>query len=314
MKAHLTPLLVVALAFAAPTWPSTPEEELALGIQLVEEGDFQAAVDTLEAVTQRLAADKAKSKDLARAYVYTAMAYVGLSQETAAKAKFLEAWRSDAALKLSPKEFPPRVIQTFEQAIREARNVPLDPGSVTLLLDAAKRGDVVGMRHLLQRAPALLNGKEPEFGASALHWATLRGNTLAVAFLVGAGADLAAKNTAGETAAEVAQRSKKGDLLPFVQPPPPGPRASPDEVFEAAKRGDIGRLRQILATDPGAVGRKDEFGGTPLHWAALKGYAATAAFLLGAGADPAATNRSGETPLVVAQQAGKPKVAELLAP
>jgi len=315
MKIRLTPFLVVALACTGPAWTATPEEELGIGVRQVEEGDFQAAVTTLEGVTRRLATDKTKSKDLARAYVYTAMAYVGLSQEAAAKAKFLEAWRSDAALKLSPREFPPRVIQAFELAIREARNVPLDPGSVTLLLDAAKRGDVAGMRHLLQKAPALLNGKEPEFGASALHWATLRGNTFAVAFLVGAGADLAAKNNSGETAADVAQRSDKGDLLPFLQPPEPGPRASQDEVFEASKSGDIGRLRQILAADPEAVGRKDaEFGATPLHWAALKGYAATAAFLLGAGGDPAATNRSGETPLTVAQRGGKSTTAGLLAP
>lgn len=315
MKTRLTPCLVVALALVAPVWAGTPEDGLDLGIKQVEEGDFQAAVSTLEGVARQLAADKTKSKELARAYLYTAIAYVGLSQETAAKAKFLEAWRNDAALKLSPNEFPPRVILAFEQAVREARSVPVDPRSVTSFLDAAKSDDVAGMRRLLLGAPALLDAREPESGASALHWATLRGNTLAVAFLVGAGADLAATNGSGETSSDVARRAKKGDLLPWLQFPgvelPPGP----DEVFDAARRGDVGRLRQILAADPEAVGRKDaEFGATPLHWAALRGYAATVAFLLGAGADPAATNHSGETPLAVAQRAGKARVSELLVP
>jgi len=315
MKNRLTPCLVAALALVAPAWGGPPEDGLALGIRQVEEGDFQAAVSTLDGVARQLAADKTNSKDLARAYVYTAIAYVGLSQEAAAKAKFLEAWRNDAALELSPKEFPPRVIQAFERAIREARSVSVDPGSVTSFLDAAKSDDVAGMRRLFLKAPALLGATEPESGASALHWAALRGNTPAVAFLVGAGADLAATNGSGETPSDVARRAKKEDLLPWLQIPGVGPPPGPDEVFDAAKRGDVGRLRQILAADPEAVGRKDaEFGATPLHWAALRGYAATVAFLLGAGGDPAATNNSGETPLTLAQRAGKARVSEILVP
>lgn len=307
--------LVIALATAAPAFAATPTENLALGIKQVEEGDFQAAIATLDGVARALSTDKTRSKELARAYVYTAIAYVGLSEEASAKAKFLAALKNDTALKLSPKEFPPRVIQAFEQATREARILQPDSASVTLFMDAAKREDVPALRRLLQRTPALLSSADPESGATALHWSVLRGHLMAVAFLVGAGTELAAKNNAGETPYDVAVRSNKSILFPWLQPPVAGPRAAPDEVFDAAKRGDVGRLRQILGKDPGALARRDaEFGATALHWASLRGNAATVAFLLGAGADPSVTNQSGEISLTVAQRAGRAAVAELLAP
>jgi hypothetical protein len=315
MKNRLAPLLAAALAAAAPLRAQTAEDGLALGIRQVQEGDFREAVRTLEDVARELSGDKTKSKQLARAYVYTAIAYVGLSQEEAAKSKFLEAWRNDTALRLSPREFPPRVIRAFEAALVEIRNVPQDPALVNAFLEAAKSNDVAGLHRLLDTTPALLYAKEPQSGATALHWATLRGHTLATAYLVGAGADLTATNSAGEMPSDVARRSKRETLLPWLQFPGVGAPAVPGEVFEAAKRGDVGRLRQILAADPQALDQKDpDFGATPLHFAALKGYPATVAFLLGAGADPAATNLIGETPLLVAQRAGKVTVVPLLGP
>jgi hypothetical protein len=114
---------------------------------------------------------------------------------------------------------------------------------------------------------------------------------------------------------DVAQRDKQEDLLPYLQSPGPGLPPAQGEIFEAVKRGDLGRVRQIVAADPPALNRKDaEFGATPLHWAALRGYAATAAYLVGAGADPGARNASGETPYTVAQRAGKTDVAEVVRP
>jgi hypothetical protein len=311
MKTRLAPLLA-ALLLATPGFGGTPEEDLALGIKQVEEGDFQAALQILEGVSRRLSGDKARSKELARAYLYIGIAYVGMSQETEAKGKFLQAWKNDPALKLSPEDWAPRYVRTFEEAIKDA---PVDAASISLFIDAAKRGDVAALRLLLQRTRGVVNLKDPEFGATALHWATLRRNKLAVAFLVGAGADLAARNNAGEMPLDVAQRDKQEELLPYLQSPGPGLPPAQGEIFEAVKRGDLGRVRQIVAADPPALNRKDaEFGATPLHWAALRGYAATAAYLVGAGADPGARNASGETPYTVAQRAGKTDVAEVVRP
>jgi hypothetical protein len=302
--------LMTAVLLAPAARAGTPEEDLAIGVKQVEEGDFEAALQTLDSASRRLSGDKAKSKELARAYFYIGMAYVGMSQETEARSKFLQAWRSDPGLKPSTKEFPPRIVNAYEEAIKAA---PVDAGSITLLMDASKRDDVPAIRLLLQRTPALIASKDKEFGATALHWAALRGNKLTVAFLIGAGAELGARNSSGETAFDIAERNKAEDLLPYLQSPGVGMPASQGEIFEAVRNGDLGRVRQIVAADPGAVNRKDaEFGASPLHWAALKGYAATAAFLLGAGADPGARNGSGELAATVAQRAGKADIADML--
>ena len=292
------------------------DDDLALGIRQVEEGDFQASLQTLEGVSKRLLNDKARSKELARAYFYIGMAYVGISEETEAKIKFLQAWRSDPGLKPSTREFPPRIVNAYEEAIKAA---PVDTAALaaalTLLMDATKRNDVPAMRLLLLQTPALLSAKEKEFGATPLHWAAQRGNKLAVAFLIGAGADLKAKNTSGETPFDIAQRNNAKDLLSYLQSPGVGAPATSEEIFEAIKRGDLGRVRQIVASDRAAVNRKDAgFGASPLHWAALKGFDATAAYLLGAGADPTVRNASGETPAVVAERAGKNALAAMLRP
>ena len=294
---------------------SAVDQDLATGIRQVDEGDFDAAVVTLEGVVKRLVGDKTRSKELGRAYLYLAIAHLQLSQEAAAKTKFREAWKNDQALKLSPREFAPKIIQAFEQAKREAGAAEPPPSAamLALLFDAVKRGDVSGLRHLLEQNPTYVNGKDQEFGATPLHWAVLKGQKTVVAYLIVAGAGTSVGNNQGETPLQVAERTKRQDLVPFLIPAGVGAPPLPGEIFEATKAGDIGRIRQILASDPNALRLADpEFGATPLHWAALKNLPATAAFLMGAGADLNATNKAGETPLGVAERGAKSDVVEIL--
>lgn len=98
-----------------------PAGDLALGIRQVEEGDLDQAVITLDAVTQRLAKTKGAEKDLATAHLYLGMAHLGLSQWERAKAEMRDAWRNNPEMRLDPQKFPPRVLQTFEEARQEAR-------------------------------------------------------------------------------------------------------------------------------------------------------------------------------------------------
>ena len=80
---------------------------------------------TLDGVVRRLTGQPARAKELARAYTYLSIAYLGLSQEQTAKAKFLEAWKADRDMSLSPREFPPRILEFFERARQEANlNAP----------------------------------------------------------------------------------------------------------------------------------------------------------------------------------------------
>jgi hypothetical protein len=121
LKRWLILLLVVALGGPQRGMGADAvDTDLANGVRQAQEGDFENAVVTLDGVVRRLAGQPARAKDLARAYTYLSIAYLGLSQEQTAKAKFLEAWKADRDMNLSPREFPPRILEFFEKAREEA--------------------------------------------------------------------------------------------------------------------------------------------------------------------------------------------------
>ena len=71
------------------------------------------------------------------------------------------------------------------------------------------------------------------------------------------------------------------------------------EIIKAAKSGDIGKVKGLLATDGNLVQARDTDGSTPLHCATWKGHQEIVALLLDAGADVNAQNRNehwGTTP------------------
>ena len=130
LKRWLVLLIVVALGIPQRGMGAdTVDAELANGIRQAQEGDFENAVVSLDGVVRRLSGQPARAKDLARAYTYLSIAYLGLSQEQTAKAKFLEAWKTDRDMSLSPREFPPRILEFFEKAREEARLA--GPGAAT---------------------------------------------------------------------------------------------------------------------------------------------------------------------------------------
>jgi hypothetical protein len=99
----------------------TSDPEVLRGIRQVEDGDYDPAIVTLDAVARRLAGDPARTRDLSQAYLYLGIAYIGKGHEAAAKAKFREAVAQIKDLTLSPDKFPPKVIDLFEAAREEAR-------------------------------------------------------------------------------------------------------------------------------------------------------------------------------------------------
>ena len=89
--------------------------------------------------------------------------------------------------------------------------------------------------------------------------------------------------------------------------------ASPHPIHEAAKRGDLESVRQILKTNPGQLNTRDKrHGHTPLHWAAHRGHASVVRYLLEAGAACDALTREGHTPLLEAAHQGHLAVVEAL--
>jgi hypothetical protein len=117
-------LLVLALAalIAAPARGAAPAAapDLATGIRQVQEGDYESAVTTLQAVTQKLEGQTARRAELAQAFLYLGVAHVALDQRDAAKAAFRSALARNRSLRLTEDRFSPKVIATFEEARREA--------------------------------------------------------------------------------------------------------------------------------------------------------------------------------------------------
>ncbi len=95
--------------------------------------------------------------------------------------------------------------------------------------------------------------------------------------------------------------------------------AAPDEsreaIFEAVRANDFAAVQLLIGDNPDLVNVRDaEFGATPLHWAAARGYVAVATLLVARGADLGATNRQGETPLVVAKRERHDSLIPVLRP
>jgi ankyrin repeat protein len=84
------------------------------------------------------------------------------------------------------------------------------------------------------------------------------------------------------------------------------------EIHDAARNGDLEKVKALLKDNPDLVFSKDGFGWTPLHWAADTGHKDVAELLLANKADATAKNNLGDTPLHWAAWRGQKAVAELL--
>jgi ankyrin repeat protein len=86
----------------------------------------------------------------------------------------------------------------------------------------------------------------------------------------------------------------------------------PEEMLTACERGDVGRVRQLLALDSTLVNAKGAYDKTPLHWAAEKNFGELAELLVTASASIDAELSWGMTPLQWAANMGSRDVADVL--
>ena len=139
MRGLLTLMLSLALAVPATLAAQPADREVKKGIQQVDDGEYDAAILTLDAAARRLAVASRQGPDLAQAYLYLGIAYLAKGHETTARNRFREALKQARDLNLSPAKFAPRVIEAFERAREEeVRQAPSTKagggGSRTLLL------------------------------------------------------------------------------------------------------------------------------------------------------------------------------------
>ncbi len=140
---------------------------LRLGIRLVEEGDYAAAIETLEAAAVQLEAEQAEPRDMARSYFYAGVARVFIVGDDEARFAFLEAKRHDPAFRPMESEFPRRVIRLWNEAsvmdpgpggpgaasggeLTSTLTVTTEPAGATVYVAGRPRGDtpveIAGLR------------------------------------------------------------------------------------------------------------------------------------------------------------------------
>lgn len=133
MSARSCLFLVVAGVLTGPLASSAQDPgadpDVNEGIRLVEIGEYDAAILTLDNAARRLAADPARVEELSRAYLYLGIAYLGKGHEAAARARFRDAVTQMKDLTLSPEEFPPKVINLFEAAREDTLKAPTVPSA-----------------------------------------------------------------------------------------------------------------------------------------------------------------------------------------
>ena len=90
-----------------------------------------------------------------------------------------------------------------------------------------------------------------------------------------------------------------------------GPKPPDISIHDAANSGNIEAIKQHLAAGTD-VNAKNEWGGTPLHFATFGSHKEVVELLIAKGADVNAKDGVGETPLHWAAKEGNKEVVELL--
>lgn len=83
------------------------------------------------------------------------------------------------------------------------------------------------------------------------------------------------------------------------------------QIHEAAKRGDIQAVHELLQNGVKINEADDEYGATALHWSAVKGQRDVAEYLIERGANITKKNRDGDTALHLAVAYGRKNLVKL---
>jgi len=86
----------------------------------------------------------------------------------------------------------------------------------------------------------------------------------------------------------------------------------PDEIHEAAQKGDLAKVQALLQQNSALIDAKDEFDRTPLHWAARGAHFGVMQLLIKKGADVDAKDNARITPLHIASFYGHEEIVKLL--
>ncbi|XP_032131148.1 ankyrin repeat domain-containing protein 6 isoform X5 [Sapajus apella] len=186
-------------------------------------------------------------------------------------------------------------------------------GDQTALHRATVVGNTEIISALIHEGCAL--DRQDKDGNTALHEASWHGFSQSAKLLVKAGANILAKNKAGNTALHLAcqnSHSQSTRVLLLA-----GSRAdlknnAGDTCLHVAARYNHLSIIRLLLSAFCSVHEKNQAGDTALHVAAALNHKKVAKILLEAGADTTIVNNAGQTPLETARYHNNPEVALLL--
>ena len=186
-----------------------------------------------------------------------------------------------------------------------------DAGS---LVNAAKQGDTVTLRSMLDRGAAV-NAAASD-GSTALFWAASRNDAEMVDLLIKAGANVNVANDYGATALYVASTNADEPIVSKLLDAKANPNAAllsgETPLMQAARRGKLDVVRTLLARGANANAKESTGGQTALMWAISERHADVAEELVKRGADVQARSNGGSTALMFAAQQGNAESTRIL--
>ncbi|XP_047590417.1 ankyrin repeat domain-containing protein 6 isoform X5 [Lutra lutra] len=186
-------------------------------------------------------------------------------------------------------------------------------GDQTALHRATVVGNTDVIAALIQEGCAL--DRQDKDGNTALHEASWHGFSQSAKLLVKAGANVLAKNKAGNTALHLACQNSHSQSTRVLLLG--GSRAdlknnAGDTCLHVAARYNHLSIIKLLLSAFCSVHEKNQAGDTALHVAAALNHKKVVKILLEAGADGTIVNNAGQTPLETARYHNNPEVALLL--
>ncbi|XP_020945657.1 ankyrin repeat domain-containing protein 6 isoform X3 [Sus scrofa] len=186
-------------------------------------------------------------------------------------------------------------------------------GDQTALHRATVVGNTEVIAALIQEGCAL--DRQDKDGNTALHEASWHGFSQSAKLLVKAGANVLAKNKAGNTALHLACQNSHAQSTRVLLLG--GSRAdlknnAGDTCLHVAARYNHLSIIKLLLSAFCSVHEKNQAGDTALHIAAALNHKKVVKILLEAGADGTIVNNAGQTPLETARYHNNPEVALLL--